>query len=523
MNVCPNCSYHGVERACPRDGFPLMNEEVFGRSAGEPDLAGKVFDGRYHVEEPIGHGGMGSVWKARHLTMQNEVALKIMRRELSRDMSAVRRFYQEARASAQLRHPNTIRVHDFGASEEGLLYLAMEYLKGEPLADMVRRQGPLTPAAAVAIARQVCGALDEAHDHGMVHRDLKPDNIFLTQVHRMEGFVKVLDFGIAKVLDTRAGVESLTSTGLVVGTPKYVSPEQAQARLVDRRSDLYSLGVILYEMLTGRVPFEAPSAAGLLVQHVSEPPPPLPGAVGGVPVPHGLRVLVAELLNKRPDDRPKTAAEVERRLAAIAPQCAEGGEGTPTRTLVDGGATIVTPRPASFGVDEGPELSALGRTDTDRRGAAVDEPWPPVRRTGRWALAAAVVVAVVGAGVGLVVLREERAELMSSPEAVERPVAAAERHPAWGEAAVAVRKAPEALPLATVEPAPRARPAEKAAPRWAGARGPESTSEVLASDQGGKDESKPPKNRPKRHERPEPKQKEPAKSLSKGYEIDYGL
>ena len=335
----------------------MMDESLFGGRQDEPELLGKVFDNRYEVESLIGRGGMGWVFKARHVTMQHEVALKVMRRELARELAAAKRFYQEARSSAQLKHPNTIRVYDFGASEDGLLYLAMEHLEGQPLSTVVQQEGPLDPARVIAIATQVCGSLDEAHDKGMVHRDLKPDNIFLTEVHRLRDFVKVLDFGIAKLVEADgSGAEALTSTGLVVGTPKYLSPEQAQARPVDRCSDLYSLGIILYELLVGRVPFDAGSAAALLVQHITVPAPDVPPAVDGVPIPPGLRALVGELLRKDPKDRPRSAAVVAERLAMLSGASGVLASATgalddaPTRVIVergdDGGATLLdTPSP----------------------------------------------------------------------------------------------------------------------------------------------------------------------------------
>lgn len=317
MNVCPACEYRGKERACPVDGLPMVDERLFADETRDPDLPGTIFEGRYEVDALIGRGGMGWVFKARHLTMRHDVALKLLRRDVARDMNAVRRFYQEARACAQLKHPNTIKVHDFGASSDGFLFLVMEFLDGKPLGQVLRRQGPLGVQRTLHVARQICESLDEAHALGLVHRDLKPDNVILTRIHRLDDYAKVVDFGIAKLAHQDDGAAGLTRTGHVVGTPRYMSPEQAQARPVDRRSDLYSLGIMLYEMLTGDVPFRSQAVAALLVDHASKAPPPLPAQVQGERIPAALRRLVASLLAKDPGERPGTAAELGDSLSAI--------------------------------------------------------------------------------------------------------------------------------------------------------------------------------------------------------------
>ena len=280
------------------------------------DLGGRVFGGKYEIVAAIGAGGMGSVWRARHRTIGRDVAIKVMKPGAAGSLNAVKRFYREAKSGSALTHPHTVRVYDFGATDDGLLYLVVELLEGRELRDAQRTEGPLAPLRSVRIARQICQSLDEAHEAGIVHRDLKPSNVFLTEVHRQSDFVKVIDFGISRPVD-QGDDTTLTETGAVIGTPRYMAPEQASGRAVDRRSDLYALGIVLYEMLTGTIPFEADSTPALLVAHVSQPPWPLPDSIGGETIPRALRDLVLELLSKQPVDRPATAAAVDERLAAI--------------------------------------------------------------------------------------------------------------------------------------------------------------------------------------------------------------
>ncbi len=269
------------------------------------DLIGRVFDSRYQITALVGRGGMGTVYKAVHVAMNQVVALKVLHREMSKDERQVQRFYQEARASSRLRHPNTIKVFDFGRSDDGHLYLAMEYLEGETLTQLLRREGALPVRRALNIARQVAKSLAEAHANGIVHRDLKPDNIFVTQIYGEEDFVKVLDFGVAKFFQGHPEYGALTQAGLVCGTPMYLSPEQALGRTLDGRSDLYSLGVILYEMLAGAPPFRAETPVALVMRHIHDPPPPLGEGSAGIPEP--VRELVFTLLDKDRDRRPASA------------------------------------------------------------------------------------------------------------------------------------------------------------------------------------------------------------------------
>jgi len=229
----------------------------------------RVIGGQYRLDKLLGEGGFGAVYQCTNLTMDTQVALKLLHGHLQ-DPAQQQRFEREAKTTCKLRHPNTIKVYDFGSTEKGELYMVMEYLEGSPLSKALR-DAPFTASRAGWIAAQVCKSLSEAHKLGLVHRDLKPDNLFVTPMEGDPDFIKVLDFGIAKV--TNLASQQLTATGTILGTPRYLSLEQAMGKELDGRSDLYSLGVILFEMLTGRPPFAADSAVALLLKHVHEAPP----------------------------------------------------------------------------------------------------------------------------------------------------------------------------------------------------------------------------------------------------------
>ena len=263
---------------------------------------GNVIDGKYRIEGRIAAGGMGTVYRATRLLIGDQVAIKLLHRELVSDEHAAERFRREAQAAARLKHPNAVSVYDFGVTGEGLVYLVMELVEGESLRKIIRTQGPLAPSAAADILRQVCAALDEAHRQSIVHRDVKSENII---VHATQGGlrVKVLDFGIAKLRDMKA--TNLTQTGSIMGTPHYMSPEQCVGEEIDSRSDIYSLGVVLYEALCGVVPFNSPASTAVIIQHVNQPPPPLRAINMSITEPVERTVLRA--LAKRREDRPQTA------------------------------------------------------------------------------------------------------------------------------------------------------------------------------------------------------------------------
>lgn len=285
---------------------------------------------------------MGSVYRAEQPAMNRMVAIKILHPKLSARQDLVSRFRREARAMSQLTHPNTVRVFMYGElPEDSSLYIVMELLEGRNLNQTVRKGGPLEVERAIPILIQVCGALQEAHEMGIVHRDLKPENIFLCRQGGLTDFPKVLDFGLAKVTERqmRPGSLVLTQEGMVFGTPEFMSPEQAQGRQLDARSDIYSLAVILYEALTGKLPFEAKTPMEYIQKHVLEPPLSLNERVPELRFAPQLQAVLERALSKKPADRYQTATDFAEALRPLAkdgptiPMASSGGS-----AAVDAGA-----------------------------------------------------------------------------------------------------------------------------------------------------------------------------------------
>ena len=287
----------------------------------------EILNGQFKIIKKIGTGGMGAVYKALQPEMNRMVAVKILHSKLKDRKDLVSRFRREARAMSHLSHPNTAKVMMYGELDEGALYIVMEYLEGKNLNQIVKREGPLTVERAIPILIQVCGALQEAHELGIIHRDLKPENIFITNTGGLRDYAKVLDFGLAKVTERelRPGSIMLTQEGMVFGTPEFMSPEQAQGVVLDRRSDIYSLAIILYEALSGKLPFDARTSMEYIQLHVTKPPIHLDKRVEGKSFPSGLGDVINKALAKEPDDRYDTAAEFAEALRPFAPAGALDG------------------------------------------------------------------------------------------------------------------------------------------------------------------------------------------------------
>jgi len=302
-------------------------------------LIGKVLDGRWVIEKCIGMGGMGAVYLGSQRSVDRKVAIKTLKPELSNSREFVDRFFREARVATKISHPNCVTILDFGQTADDTLYLAMEFLDGMELTERLD-EGGLTAREIVEICIQISSALAAAHSSNIIHRDLKPDNIYLLSISDESVFIKVLDFGIAKVLDSE---EKMTQTGQVFGTPEYMSPEQCRGDVLDGRSDLYSLGCIMYRMLAGKPPFQAESAMAVLVAHVSQAPQDVRELMTRDDIPEAFVELTMRLLSKQPGERPIDAPAVRAELEAILPQTAtlatksvSGG----SRTAADGGSPI---------------------------------------------------------------------------------------------------------------------------------------------------------------------------------------
>ena len=303
---------------------------------------GQPFDGRYRVLGRLGVGGMATVYLAEDSSLGRKVALKVMAERYSEDGEFVERFRREAQAAARLNHPNIIAVYDRGEAD-GRPYIAMEYLQGRTLKQVIQAEGPLPPERAIAIAMQVLAGLRYAHEHGVVHRDVKPHNVLVGD----DGRIKVTDFGIA-----HAGDPQMTEVGSIVGTAQYLSPEQARGRGVGPQTDIYSLGVVLYEMLAGRVPFEGDSSVAIAMQHVSDPPPPLRALAPDVP--ESLALVVAHAMLKDPAQRygsaDEFAADLDRVRRGLVPVAATAAHTAivardPTELVPAVEATRIAPRP----------------------------------------------------------------------------------------------------------------------------------------------------------------------------------
>lgn len=309
---CPNCHGRYADdsfKVCPKDGGRLYAVD------DEDPLIGAVVDGRFRIDYVLGEGGMGTVYGAVQLSVNRDVAIKVLRPELSTRDVTVERFFREAQMISRLTHPNIVKLIDFGQDRErSMLYLVMEFVKGRNLGDLLR-EGRLRTGAALEIAYQVCGALTEPHSSGAIHRDLKPDNLVLTSVSDGRIQVKVLDFGIARVLES--DTPQLTGTGMICGTPSYMPPEQAQNEPLDARTDLYSLGVILYEMLSGWRPFTGTSSLQIMLQHIQLSPPSLRELLPPATLPPQLEGLVYQLMSKDPEKRPSSARELRERIDEI--------------------------------------------------------------------------------------------------------------------------------------------------------------------------------------------------------------
>ncbi len=314
--LCPSCGGDLGRAAsyCPHCGAP------FSVPPDTDEHIGQMVANKFRIEKLIGEGGMGKVYRARIVALEKPVVLKVLRRALLSDGRTVARFRREAQAASRLSHPNSINVLDFGETDSGEHYIAMELVDGKDLHQILSTEWPLPEARVIRIVSQVLSALSEAHSAGIIHRDLKPENIMVEQLRDEPDFVKVLDFGIAKIVDASPEDGPLTRAGFVCGTPEYMSPEQAGGGDLDARSDLYAVGVLLYQLSTGLLPFDAASGAAFAAKHLTEPPIPPSRRRPGVQLSSALEKIVLKALSKNPADRPQTADAFKAELLALLEQ-----------------------------------------------------------------------------------------------------------------------------------------------------------------------------------------------------------
>jgi len=310
------------QRFCPRDGSTL-------RAPPGSDLVGSILADRYHVIRRIGEGGMGQVYLAEHVKMKRKSAVKVLHQGMVHDPDAISRFNREASNASQIQHPNVAAIYDFGETPEGLIYLAMEFVDGEPLTKIIERHGALTAARAADIGEQVASALEAAHDMGIIHRDLKPDNIMIARGRAGEDVAKVVDFGIAKAME--ADDQKVTKTGLAIGTPEYMSPEQLGGDQLDSRTDIYSLGLVTFNMLTGQLPFPSVVSREALIMRLTEKPRTLAEIRNDVVWPAELQTVMDKALANHPADRYQHVSQFGRELVtavAMMPESAFTSTGT---------------------------------------------------------------------------------------------------------------------------------------------------------------------------------------------------
>jgi serine/threonine-protein kinase len=332
----------------------------------DPFIGRDILDGQFQILQKIGSGGMGAVYKASQPAMNRMVGVKILHPKLANRKDLVSRFRREARAMSHLTHPNTVKVFLYGELDDGSLYIIMEFLEGKNLNQTVRAEGPFPVERALPVIMQVCGALEEAHRAGIIHRDLKPENIFLCQSGGMKDFPKVLDFGLAKVTERemRPGSIILTQEGMVFGTPEFMSPEQAQGKTLTAASDQYSLAVILFEVLTGKLPFEAKSAMDFLSLHVSGKPAGLSERVAGKTFPPLLDGIVARCLSKKIEERFPSLAELAIALQAVLEGKKDLPGGITPQPAPAAAMASRAPSPNARSLEPAPNASDIPKTNT---------------------------------------------------------------------------------------------------------------------------------------------------------------
>jgi serine/threonine-protein kinase len=441
-------------------------------------LIGLVLSERYRIVRKIGEGGMGAVYQAEHALIEKRLALKVLFPELTRRTDLVARFLQEAKSASRIGHENVIDISDFGQSPEGLVYIAMEYLEGQDLGYMMKATGPLPWARARPILMQIAKALRAAHEHGIIHRDMKPENVFLIQRDGRPDFVKVLDFGIAKSVNETGDGPRLTQAGMIFGTPEYMSPEQAQGQTPDHRVDIYALGCVMYHLLTGHVPFVADNFMGILTKHMLEPVKPLRVRAPEQSIPADVEAVCLRALEK---DREKRWQDMDQFYRALG---SAGGEPFENSNVYVPSAALRYPPPVApvARAREAAEGSAphVVEAPISPTGSFTDER-PIARKSAGLKLGGVFIgVAAVGA-LAVIVLRPTAKSSAPAAAVVAPPVPApptlapkpVEPPPVAPEAKAAAPVAPEAKATADDKPASRAeaaaRPSRAKARRSSGA------------------------------------------------------
>ena len=371
MKRCPKCLYENSDdsRFCQKCGTNLVDIES---DKKKDNLEGKVLAGSFALKKKLAVGGMGAVYLAEQISLSKDVCIKVVHPHLLRDETIIKRFHREARAASRLKHPNCINVIDFGQADNGILYMAMDFIVGKDLAELLETEHPLGVERILHIMKQIASALDEAHAQNIIHRDLKPENIMLEQRRHQRDFVTVLDFGIAKIKEPGGDDRETfqTMAGVVCGTPEYMSPEQIRGDELDARTDLYSLGVIMWQLFTNRLPFAGATPIATVTKHLTEAPEPPSRYNTDIPAP--IESLIMRLMSKKRDERPSSCEEVRQRLedleVAMKASARPAVSSNPDldRTMIDMNEPIMSQEQKSAAV-AGMSLGGTGSDVTGRK------------------------------------------------------------------------------------------------------------------------------------------------------------
>ncbi|MDH5804101.1 MAG: serine/threonine protein kinase [Gemmatimonadota bacterium] len=402
MKVCTTCGkeYADDQSFCPADGSALRS------ASGSNDLVGNIVADRYRIIKKLGEGGMGAVYLGEHVKMGRKSAIKVISSSMADDADSIARFNREAANAARINHHNVCGIYDFGETPDGVVYLAMEFIEGEALTDLIEREGALSPRRAGLILRQAAEALAAAHELGIVHRDLKPDNIMIAKGRDGSDLVKVVDFGIAKAMGGDQD-QQVTKTGLVVGTPEYMSPEQLAGDQVDGRSDIFSLALVLFRMLTGVLPFQADTAQEVMIKRLTDDPLRLNEARPGGNFPPALQQAMDRALEKMPNDRYAEASQFGRdveaavsAMADVAPAFDTDGATQLIDSTAVSAADATAVLPETLIGEQAQSKRAPASVTPDTAVAAVSPPKEPAAKKRSPVMAVVATVIVLGVGGG---------------------------------------------------------------------------------------------------------------------------
>ena len=412
MKICATCGteYPDEQSFCPTDGSSLKSV------GGAADLVGSIVADRYRITKKLGEGGMGAVYLGEHVKMGRLSAIKVISKSMANDPEAIARFNREASNASRINQHNVCSIYDFGETDDGIIYLAMEFIEGEALTALIEREGVLAPKRAADILQQTANALDAAHELSIVHRDLKPDNIMIAKSREGADLVKVVDFGIAKAMGGDEEGQHVTKTGLVVGTPEYMSPEQLSGDQVDGRSDIYSLALVFFRTLTGTLPFQADTAQEIMIKRLTDEPMKLAEALPSASFPPALQQIMDRAMERMPSSRYSSAAEFGRDVV----QAVSGMADTAPRVDTDGATQLldsreITDKAAAVAAPEDTAVIPETRVSGALPAPTPDTPMPAApavtaKKAPVGAIAAVVGALVVGSAGVAVVMNQDAAE-----------------------------------------------------------------------------------------------------------------